>query len=64
MLNAPTIVIVALLYLCLLFAIAYYGDWLPNTYYLKVAGRSGLAWAGAGNVKGFIATYATVMVLA
>ncbi|MGC2777885.1 MAG: sensor histidine kinase [Bradyrhizobium sp.] len=26
MLNAPTIVIVALLYLCLLFAIAYYGD--------------------------------------
>src|SRR5438034_7303646 len=26
MLNAPTIVITALLYLCLLFAIAYYGD--------------------------------------
>src|SRR5438876_3592854 len=26
MLNAPTIVIIALLYLCLLFAIAYYGD--------------------------------------
>src|SRR2546425_2023731 len=26
MLNAPTIVVIALLYLCLLFAIAYYGD--------------------------------------
>ena len=26
MLTAPTIVIIAFLYLCLLFAIAYYGD--------------------------------------
>ena len=47
MLNAPTIVIIALLYLCLLFAIAYYGDKRadrgqsiignPYTYALSIA---------------------------
>jgi arabinofuranosyltransferase len=46
------------------FRLAYYGDWLPNTYYLKVAGRPGLSWAGLGNLKGFVATYAVAVVLA
>lgn len=46
------------------FRLAYYGDWLPNTYYLKVAGRSGLLWAGLGNLKGFVATYTVAVVLA
>lgn len=46
------------------FRLSYYGDWLPNTFYLKVAGRSGLALAGAGNLKGFGATYAAAIMLA
>ena len=46
------------------FRFSYYGDWLPNTYYLKVAGRAGLAWAGAGSVKGFLATYAAAAIIA
>jgi hypothetical protein len=46
------------------FRLAYYGDWLPNTYYLKVAGRSGLVRAGLGNVKGFFAAYAVAMAFA
>lgn len=48
----------------LLFRHAYYGDWLPNTYYLKVAGRSGLAMLGLGYAKGFVAAYPTAIVLA
>jgi len=46
------------------FRVSYYGEWLPNTYYLKVAGRSGLVLAGAGSIKKFIATYGVVMVIA
>ena len=46
------------------FRLTYYGDWFPNTYYLKVAGRSGLFWAGLGNVKGFFAAYTVAVVLA
>lgn len=45
------------------FRVTYYGDWLPNTYYLKVAGRPGLSWAGLGNLKGFLATYTVAVVL-
>jgi hypothetical protein len=46
------------------FRVSYYGDWFPNTYYLKVAGRSGLTLAGAGHVKAFLATYAAVAIIA
>ena len=46
------------------FRVTYYGDWLPNTYYLKVAGRSDLLWRGLGHVKAFVAAYAVVVVLA
>jgi hypothetical protein len=52
------------LVLHLAFRYHYYGDWLPNTYYLKVAGRTGLLWSGLGYVKGFVAAYPTVVVLA
>lgn len=46
------------------FRIAYYGDVLPNTYYLKVAGREHLARNGLGSVKEFLATYPVAVVLA
>ena len=46
------------------FRLQYYGDWLPNTYYLKVAGRSGLAYLGLGYAKGFVAAYPVAIVLA
>jgi hypothetical protein len=46
------------------FRVSYYGDWLPNTFYLKVAGRQGLWWSGAGYVKGFLLTYAAALILA
>ncbi|MBK5295886.1 MAG: hypothetical protein JJE40_01940 [Vicinamibacteria bacterium] len=45
------------------FRLNYYGDLLPNAYYLKVAGRPGLLWAGLGNLKGFVATYTVAVVL-
>lgn len=48
----------------LAFRISYYGDWLPNTYYLKVAGREGLAFSGLGYLKGFVAAYPAIVVLA
>lgn len=44
------------------FRVTYYGEWLPNTYYLKVAGRLGLFRQALGNLKAFAATY-TVFVL-
>jgi hypothetical protein len=44
--------------------LAYYGDWLPNTFYLKVAGRSGLWLAGLGYAKLFAEAYAAATVLA
>lgn len=46
------------------FRLNYYGDLLPNTYYLKVAGRHGLFIRGLGNIKGFVAAYTVVTVLA
>ncbi len=46
------------------FRLSYYGEYLPNTYYLKVAGRQGLFIRGLGNIKGFVATYTVVAVLA
>lgn len=46
------------------FRLWYYGDWLPNTYYLKVAGREGLFWAALGHIKAFVAAYTVAMVLA
>lgn len=48
----------------LAFRLSYYGDWLPNTYYLKVAGRSGLALGALGYMKGFVAAYPVLVVLA
>jgi len=45
------------------FRVAYYGDWLPNTYYLKVSGRSGLALKGLGHTKAFVLTYGLATVL-
>jgi hypothetical protein len=48
----------------LAFRVAYYGDWLPNTYYLKVAGRAGLFTSGLGYLKGFFAAYPALIVLA
>ena len=48
----------------LAFRLNYYGDLLPNTYYLKVAGRHGLFIRALGNIKGFVATYTVVVVLA
>lgn len=46
------------------FRLWYYGDWLPNTYYLKVAGREGLFLAGLGHLKAFVSAYAVAVVLA
>jgi len=46
------------------FRVGYYGDWLPNTYYLKVAGRTGLFRSGLGYLKGFAAAYPALTVLA
>jgi len=48
----------------LLFRVTYYGDWLPNTYYLKVSGRTGLAVKGLGHAKAFAASYGCAFVLA
>src|SRR5262249_3058501 len=48
----------------LAFRHAYYDDWLPNTYYLKVAGRHNLAMLGLGYAKGFVAAYPAAVVLA
>lgn len=44
------------------FRVTYYGDWFPNTYYLKVAGRGGLMALGAAHVKKFAATYTVALV--
>lgn len=47
-----------------IFRLAYYSDWLPNTYYLKVAGRSGLFLSGLSNLKAFAVAYTVVLILA
>lgn len=46
------------------FRLLYYGDWLPNTYYLKVAGRAGLFWSGLGYAKGFVQDHPVAVGLA
>ena len=48
----------------LIFRLGYYGEWLPNSYYLKVAGISGLWSTGAGYLAGFFSTYVAAWVLA
>ena len=49
----------------LLFRRAYYGEWLPNTYYLKVAGndRAEMFWSGAGYLKAFVEAYSGPVLL-
>lgn len=42
----------------------YYGDWLPNTYYLKVYGIEGLPRIGLGYVRFFVHSYAVALLLA
>jgi len=42
----------------------YYGQWLPNTFYVKVAGVDGRFASGAGYLKGFVAHYAALVPLA
>ena len=42
----------------------YYGDWLPNTYYLKVYGIEGLPRIGIGYVRFFVHNYAVALLLA
>ena len=46
------------------FRVTYYGDWLPNTFYLKVSGRSGLWLPALGYVKGFGEVYIAAIVIA
>jgi hypothetical protein len=43
---------------------AVYGAWLPNTYYLKVAGMAGLWHRGLAYLTGFAAAYVVALVLA
>jgi len=45
------------------FRYAYYGDWLPNTYYLKVSGTPDLARRGAHYLKAFVEAYAAPLVV-
>lgn len=42
----------------------YYGDWLPNTYYLKIYGIEGLPRIGFGYVRFFVGNYAAALTLA
>jgi hypothetical protein len=44
------------------FRVSYYGDWFPNTYYLKVAGRGSLFLRGLAHLKDFAGTYAVALV--
>jgi hypothetical protein len=48
----------------LLFRHAYYGAWLPNTYYLKVYGLDDPVSRGARYVEGFVARYAWLLAFA
>ena len=41
----------------------YYGDWLPNTYYLKVYGIDGLYRLGFGYVRYFVHNYGVGLLL-
>jgi hypothetical protein len=57
----PTAVVLPILHL--VFRRWYYGAWLPNTYYLKVAGIHGLFWGGAGYLKSFVEAYSVPVLL-
>jgi arabinofuranosyltransferase len=48
----------------LLWRYSYYGDWLPNTYYLRVVGADNLTWRGFGYIKAFLLTYAAAGIAA
>ncbi|MDF2691896.1 MAG: hypothetical protein K0S65_279, partial [Labilithrix sp.] len=47
-----------------LFRHAYYGDWLPNTYYLKVHGLEEPYKRGASYARNFLVHYSVVLTLA
>ena len=52
--------VAALVALLLAFRLAYYGDWLPNTYYAKVAGQ--LSWGrGARYLAAFALEYSAFL---
>jgi hypothetical protein len=57
----PFAAVVPILHLA--FRRAYYGQYLPNSYYLKVAGNNGLFWGGAGYLKSFIEAYSVPVLL-
>lgn len=45
--------------------LAYYGEWFPNTYYLKVGGNQGLVAGGLGYVaEGLLTSYWLVLLIA
>jgi hypothetical protein len=44
--------------------LVYYGDWLPNTYYLKVQGNEGLALLGGKYLARFLRHYGAVITVA
>lgn len=46
------------------FRYGYYGDWLPNAYYLKVAGVPGRLGRGLQHLSRFARNYGVVLVLA
>jgi hypothetical protein len=48
----------------LLWRHAYYGDWLPNTYHLKLAGQSGRLELGLRYLLRFLGHYGVALVLA
>lgn len=48
----------------LLFRRAYYGDWLPNTYYLKVYGVEALRARGYAYARAFVLDHAILLTLA
>ena len=48
----------------LLLRYGYYGDWLPNTYYLKIAGVQGRTVLGLQHLSRFVRNYGVVLALA
>jgi hypothetical protein len=48
----------------MVFRRAYYGEWLPNTYYLKVYKLDGAAHRGAMYARNFLLTYSVLVTLA
>lgn len=46
------------------FRVTYYGDWFPNTYYLKVVGRMDRIRKGLGYLQEFWDRYFAVLILA